>query len=43
MDDFLYYTKGKPAAKYNVIDDWTKRFDEKTGKFQTSEKITFTG
>lgn len=43
MDDFLKYTKQTPAAKYNVLYDWTKNFDPKTGKFKKSAKITFTG
>jgi hypothetical protein len=43
MDDFLKYTKETPAAKYNVLDDWTKKFHPKAGKFLKTEKITFTG
>jgi hypothetical protein len=43
MDDFLKHTKNTPAAKYNILDDWTKKFDPKNGKFLKSEKITFTG
>lgn len=43
MDDFLYYNKDVPAAKYNVLDDWNKKFDTNTGKFLKSEKVTFTG
>lgn len=43
MDEFLKITKPNPAAKYNILDDWTKKFDPKTGKFLKSEKLTFTG
>lgn len=43
MDDFLKYTKSTPAAKYNILDDWTKKFPGRTGKFLKAEKVTFTG
>lgn len=43
MDEFLKITKPSPAAKYNILEDWTKKFDSKTGKFLKSEKLTFTG
>ena len=42
MDDFLKITRPNPSAKYDVLDDWSKKFDGKRGKFLKSEKVTHT-
>lgn len=41
IDDYLKSTKWQPAAKYDVIRDWTKALERK-GKFSKEPKVTHT-